>query len=117
VFTIRALVHVVFPAFRILALLPLLGALGSPRVVYSSTQAYRDEEEPTATVSSFLLPHDVPRSSTGLNTGINGDSSKYGTFRVTRSNLQPSAPATRPATPVPSTPPDVKVTQSLLKLT
>ena len=110
-FTIRALVHVVFPAFRILVLLPLLGALGSPRVIYSSTQAYRDVEEPTAAVSSFLLPHDrAPRSSTGLNTGINGESSKYGTFSVTRSNLQPSAPVTRPATPVPSTSQDVKVT-------
>ena len=113
-FTIRALVHVVFPAFRVLVLLPLLSALSSPWLVYASTQAYGDIEEPTLAVSSFLLPHDgVPQSSTGLNTGtinLNGESSKYGTFRVTR---QPSAPVTRSATPVP---PDPKVTQNLLDL-
>jgi ABC-type transport system involved in Fe-S cluster assembly fused permease/ATPase subunit len=119
VFTIRALVHVVFPAFRVLVLLPLFGALSSPRIIYTPTQAYRDVEEPIPSVSSFLLPHDrVPHSSTGLNTGsINSESSKYGTFRVTRSNLLPSVPVTRaptPAvtrapTPVQSTAPGVKV--------
>ncbi len=113
VFSIRSLVHIALPAFRVLLLLPLLAALASPRVVYSSAETYPNVEEPAPTVSSFLLPHDaVPQSSTGLN----GESSKYGTFRVTRPNLQASAPVTRAATPVPSSGPDVKVTACRLLL-
>jgi len=113
VFSIRSLVHIAFPAFRVLLLLPLLAALASPRIVYSSAETYSDVEEPAPTVSSFLLPRDaVPQSSTGLNAPtINGEGSKYGTFRVTRPNSQGSAPVTRAATPVPSSGPDVKVTR------
>ena len=116
-FTIRSLIHVVFPAFRVLVLLPLLGALGSPRIIYTTTQTYTDIEESIPAVSSFLLPRPGVPQSTGLNTGalnINGENSKYGTFRVTRPNLQPSAPVTRAPTPVPSTAPDAKVTCSVL---
>ncbi len=105
-FTIRKLVHVTFPALRVLLLLPLLGALGSPRVVYSSAHIYPDVEEPEPTLSSFLLPHDAVLSSTGLNAG---QSSKYGTFPAIRSSPQTSAPVTRPATPAQSTGPDLKV--------
>ncbi|CAA7259242.1 unnamed protein product [Cyclocybe aegerita] len=107
---IRALVHVVSPALRVLCLLPLLGALLSPRVVYNSVQSYDDIEEPQATDSTFLLPPGaIPPSSAGLSAIPSpGESSKYGTFRSTRSNLQASAPVTRAATPAPSTGPDLK---------
>lgn len=105
-FTIRKLVHIAFPALRVLLLLPLLGALGSPRVIYTSAHSYPDVEEPEPIVSSFLLPHDAVQSSTGLNAG---QSSKYGTFPASRSSPQTSAPVTRPTTPAPSTGPDLKV--------
>lgn len=108
-FTIRKLVHLVFPALRVLLLLPLLGTLSSPRVVYHSTQVHSDVEEPEPTVSSFLLPHDtVQRFSTGFNAG---ESSKYGTFPTSRFSPQTSAPVTRPTTPAQSTQtgPDLKV--------
>ncbi|KAF8160969.1 hypothetical protein B0H34DRAFT_698907 [Crassisporium funariophilum] len=111
IYSIRTLAHVLFPAFRVLLLLPLVTGLISPRITYSSVQSYDDIEEPVPTVSSFLLPPDLGvHSSSGLSSGsgVTGESSKYGTFRTTRSNLQRSAPATRAATPVPSTGPDSK---------
>ena len=110
VFSIRTLVHVVFPAFRVLLLLPLVAALASPRVVYNSVQPFPDVEDTEPTASTFLLP---PEAGNHTSTGLaaihgNGESSKYGTFHTNRSTLQ-SAPATRPATPAPSTGPDTKV--------
>ena len=110
-FSIHALIHVVFPAFRALLLLPLLVGLISPRVTYSSVRIGDDVESPEATASTFLLPPTVAHSSTGLSvtSGLNGESSKYGTFHTTRSNLQGSVPATRATTPAPSTGPDTKV--------
>ncbi|KDR75386.1 hypothetical protein GALMADRAFT_552695 [Galerina marginata CBS 339.88] len=111
-FSIRSLIHLVFPAFRVLLLSPLLLGLVSPRVTYNSVQTYNDLEtsEVEPTVSTFLLSSEnTPSSSTGLAAISNGEGSKYGTFRTTRSNLQASAPATRAATPAPSTGPDPKV--------
>ncbi|KAH9485276.1 ATP-binding cassette sub-family B member 6, mitochondrial [Psilocybe cubensis] len=112
VFTIRTLVHVVFPALRVLLLAPLLAGLVTPRITYSSVQNYDDIETPAVepTVSTFLLaPESGPQSSTGL-TAVPGpgENSKYGTFRNNRSTLQASVPTTRAATPAPSTGPDTK---------
>ncbi|PPQ89526.1 hypothetical protein CVT25_012198 [Psilocybe cyanescens] len=112
VLTVRTLVHVIFPALRVLLLAPLLAGLVTPRITYSSVQTYDDVETPAVepTVSTFLLaPDSGSQPSTGLAavTGT-GDSSKYGTFRNNRSTLQASAPTTRAATPAPSTGPDTK---------
>ncbi|KAF4620663.1 hypothetical protein D9613_000572 [Agrocybe pediades] len=107
-FSVRTTIHVILPAFRVLLLALLLVGLITPRVTYSSIQSYDDLEttdvEPTD--SSFLLPPSAAaQPSEGLApvSGHNGESSKYGTFRTTRSTLQSSAPATRAATPAPST--------------
>ncbi|KJA27744.1 hypothetical protein HYPSUDRAFT_130746 [Hypholoma sublateritium FD-334 SS-4] len=108
VFSIRTLVHVLFPAFRIVLLLPLLVGLLSPRVIYSSVGSFDDVESPEPTTSTFLLPPGIgSQPSAGLSgvSAINGEGSKYGTFRTTRSNLQTSTPVTRAATPSPSTAP------------
>lgn len=110
---IPALLHVAFPAFRVLLLVSLFASLLSPRVVYTSVQTEEDVPGIGATASSFLLPPESNgQPSTGLSpvAGLVGDTtSKYGTFRDTRSNLQRSAPATRAATPALSTGPDSKV--------
>ncbi|KAF9484487.1 hypothetical protein BDN70DRAFT_989577 [Pholiota conissans] len=110
IFSIRNLIHVVFPAFRVILLLPLLVGLVTPRIIYSSVGSFDDIESPEPTTSTFLLPPGAgAHSSVGLS-GLNGEGSKYGTFHPTRSNLQASAPVTRPATPAPSTAPtDTKV--------
>lgn len=110
-FSIHALIHVVFPAFRALLLLLLLVGLISPRVTYNPVRGDNDVESPEATASTFLLPPNVAHSSAGLSvaSGFNGELSKYGTFHTTRSNLQGSVPATRATTPAPSTGPDTKV--------
>lgn len=109
-FSIHALIHVVFPAFRALLLLPLLVGLISPRVTYNPVRGDDNVESLEATASTFLLPP-TAHSSVGLGvaSGLNGESSKYGTFHTTRSNLQGSVPATRATTPAPSTGPDTKV--------
>ncbi|KAG6891758.1 hypothetical protein C0992_006179 [Termitomyces sp. T32_za158] len=102
-----ALLHFAFPILRVLLFVPLLGALLAPRTVY--TPIPTDEHlEATPTTSSFLLPAGVnPQSSSHLS-GYSNDSTKYGTFGTVRSNLQRSVPATRAATPAPSTGPDLK---------
>lgn len=110
-FSIHALIHVAFPAFRTLLLLPLLVGLSSPRITYNPVRGDDDIESPEATASTFLLPPGtIAHSSTGLAvaSGLNGESSKYGTFHTTRSNLQGSVPATRATTPAPSMGPDTK---------
>jgi hypothetical protein len=110
---IPALLHVAFPAFRVLLLVSLFASLLSPRIVYTSVQTEEDVPGIGATASSFLLPPESNgQPSTGLSpvAGLVGDTtSKYGTFRDVRSNLQRSAPATRAATPALSTGPDSKV--------
>ncbi|KAF9529277.1 hypothetical protein CPB83DRAFT_852990 [Crepidotus variabilis] len=110
VYSVRNLVHVVFPAFRALLLLPLLATLTYPRTQYTSVATYQDVEQSEPTLASLLMPNAAGNQSTGLllpNNG-NGESSKYGTFHVNRSALQASAPVTRAGTPAPSTGPHTK---------
>ena len=99
--TIRALAHLVFPAFRVLLEVPLLAGLARPHVSYLPAQQAADEEAPTA--SSLLLPAGIePAPSTGLS-ALAGDASKYGTFRTSRSLVPTvSGPNTRAPTPTPS---------------
>ncbi|KAF8813645.1 hypothetical protein BYT27DRAFT_7157317 [Phlegmacium glaucopus] len=109
--SISTLIHVIAPAFRVLLLLPLLASLTSPRITYSPILSNEDIEQPIPTDSSFLLPPDSgSQPSTGLSavSGPAEENSKYGTFRTARSDLQPSSPVTRAATPVPSTSADLK---------
>ncbi|KAG6813687.1 hypothetical protein H0H92_008535 [Tricholoma furcatifolium] len=101
------MLHFTFPVLRVLLLVPLLVALLRPRTVYTPMATDEDVEVPTPTDSSFLLPAGVNPQSSGLS-GLPSDSSKYGTFQAVHSNLQRSAPATRAATPAPSTGPDAK---------
>jgi len=103
--------HFAFPAFRVLVLLPLFIALLYPRLDYRTVDA-QDEEAPT--VSSFLLRPEQSIHTHGLMPPDAHDSSKYGTFRSARSNLQRSTPTTRAATPAPSTAPDQKAYLYLL---
>ncbi|KAK7472887.1 ATP-binding cassette-type vacuolar membrane transporter Hmt1 [Stygiomarasmius scandens] len=100
---IRVLLHLAFPVFRVILLLPLFVALSTPRIVYTSVSPETGAEEQVPTDTSLLLPQDAAaQPSTGLLTvpGLNADQSKYGTFRPSRSQLQQSAPTTR--TPSPS---------------
>lgn len=98
---ISLILHVAFPAFRVLLLVPLLGALFFPRVSYVPVNA-DDESAPGET--SLLLPaDDTATPSTGLSP-VTAEMSKYGTFRPTaRSTLHASGPTTRSHTPAPST--------------
>ncbi|KAJ2913474.1 hypothetical protein MD484_g6942, partial [Candolleomyces efflorescens] len=101
---LQSLLHLGLPAFRVLLLVPLLGSLLNPRVVYSPVTRDDDIHIAQPTASSFLLPPEAGQPNPSSLSGINGEGSKYGTFRTTRSNLQ-SVPQTRAATPVPSTAP------------
>ncbi|KAG6862313.1 hypothetical protein C0995_016011 [Termitomyces sp. Mi166 len=101
------LLYFIFPVLRVLLLVPLLGALLTPRTVYTTLPTDEDIEVPTPTASSFLLPPGVNPQSSQLS-ALQNDSTKYGTFQTVRSNLQRSVPATRAATPAPSTGPDSK---------
>lgn len=101
-FTVRALAHLVFPAFRVLLEVPLLAGLANPRISYLPVQnGSGDEEAPTAT--SLLLPAEQGAApSTGLSP-LAADASKYGTFRTSRSAVTTaSGPTTRTPTPAPS---------------
>ena len=109
---IRTLIHAIAPALRVLLLLPLLAGLMSPFIAYAPTTSYDDIEQPIPTDSSFLLPpHSGVQPSTGLSVVSvpAEENSKYGTFRTANTDLQPSASATRVATPVPSTSADLRV--------
>ena len=103
--SLSQILHFAFPAFRVLALLPLFVALLYPRLMYRNVDP-EDEEVPTA--SSFLIRPEHAIHTHGLVPPDVHDSSKYGTFRTTRSNLQRSTPTTRAGTPAPSTVPDQK---------
>ncbi|KAF8908803.1 hypothetical protein CPB85DRAFT_1435915 [Mucidula mucida] len=101
------LLHIAFPILRILFLLPLLGSLLSPRIVYSSVASNDAHDDPGATESALLLPsNNVANPSTGLLTvpGLsNGESTKYGTFRQGGRSMEPSSnPTTRPSSLSPS---------------
>ncbi|RPD63723.1 hypothetical protein L227DRAFT_542647 [Lentinus tigrinus ALCF2SS1-6] len=94
------LLHIAFPSFRVLLLVPLFFALLFPRIAYVPVEI-SDEEAPTDT--SLLLPaQDAAAPSSGLSP-ISAEASKYGTFRSGRSIGQSSSPTTRTATPAPST--------------
>lgn len=99
------ILHFAFPAFRVLVLLPLFVTLLYPRLNYRNVDP-EDEDAPTA--SSFLIRPEQSIHTHGLVPPDVHDSSKYGTFRTTRSNLQRSTPTTRAGTPAPSTVPDPK---------
>lgn len=113
VFSVRNLVHVVFPAFRVLVLLPLLATLSSPRTEYTRVPTYQDVEQPEPTLASLLAPTASANQSTGL-LHVNGESSKYGTFHVPRSTLQASVPGTRASTPAPTGAAESKASQLVL---
>ncbi|KAI0785526.1 hypothetical protein C8Q75DRAFT_794509 [Abortiporus biennis] len=98
---LNSLLHLAFPALRVLALAPLFVALIYPIVRYVPVSD-GDEEAPTA--SSLLLPSgDASAPSSGLAPLENNEASKYGTFRVSRSiHHTASGPTTRTPTPAPS---------------
>lgn len=93
--TIPGILHIAFPAFRTLLLLPLFFALHYPRVEFAPVEnAEARETQPTA--STFLVAPQPIRASAGLSPL----SSKYGTFSD-RSPAPSSNPSTRAPTPVP----------------
>ncbi|KAI9068369.1 hypothetical protein FKP32DRAFT_1587767 [Trametes sanguinea] len=93
------LLHLAFPAFRVLLLVPLFFALLFPRIAYVPVET-ADEEAPTDT--SLLLPvQDAAATSAGLSP-LSAEASKYGTFRSGRSVGASSGPTTRTHTPAPS---------------
>jgi ATP-binding cassette subfamily B (MDR/TAP) protein 6 len=99
-----AILHIVFPALRVLLLVPLLFTLTFPRVVYIPIDTDDITEALAPTASSFLLPAGEVPSSTGLSPvpGLSGEASKYGTFRSAHPAIPTSGPTTRAHTPVPS---------------
>jgi len=93
--TIPAILHIAFPAFRILLLIPLFFALHYPRVEFAPVEN-AEEREPQPTASTFLITPQPIRASAGLNSL----STKYGT--ISDRSLAPSSnPSTRAPTPVP----------------
>lgn len=97
------LLHLAFPIFRIILLVPLLTSLLTPRVVYTSVHEETGSEE-IPTDSSLLLPASAAsQASTGLlAVPVPSKNAKYGTFRPTYSALLQSTPTTRAPTPAPS---------------
>ena len=103
--SIPALLHLVFPAFRVLLLVPLFFGLICPRVIYIPADTGDDTDGYDPTDSTFLLPAGgAPPASTGLSSvpGLSGEASKYGTFQSAHPAIPPSGPVTRAQTPVPS---------------
>jgi hypothetical protein len=80
------ILHLSFPAFRVLLLIPLLAVLALPRVTYNQVQTENDSDS----TSSLLLPN----ASTGLSAV--SDTHKYGTFGA--STPAPAAGAQTPVT-------------------
>ncbi|KAF8828933.1 hypothetical protein HHX47_DHR3000967 [Lentinula edodes] len=97
------LLHLAFPIFRIILLVPFLTSLLTPRVVYTSVHEESGSEE-IPTDSSLLLPASAAsQTSTGLlAVPVPSENAKYGTFRPTYSALLQSTPTTRAPTPAPS---------------
>jgi hypothetical protein len=102
--TIPALLHLVFPALRVLLLVPLFFGLVLPRIVYTPVNTEDDTGSYDPTDSTFLLPAGDAPPSTGLSSvpGLSGEASKYGTFRSAHPAVPPSGPVTRAHTPAPS---------------
>ncbi|KAJ4494046.1 hypothetical protein C8J55DRAFT_500474 [Lentinula edodes] len=101
--SIVMLLHLAFPIFRVILVVPLLTSLLTPRVVYTSVHAESGSEE-LSTDSSLLLPASAaPQASTGLlAVPVPSENAKYGTFQPSYSALLQSTPTTRAATPAPS---------------
>lgn len=106
---LRVILQIIFPILRIIFLLPLLGSLLSPRIIFTPVEAGNGLDETAATESSFLLPPGANANPStgllavpGLAAGESGESAKYGTFRPSRSIFQRSNPTTRAPTPSPS---------------
>lgn len=93
--TIPTVLHIAFPAFRVLLLIPLFFALHYPRIEFAPAENV-EEREAQPTASSFLVAPQPIRASAGLSPL----SSKYGTFGD-RSPVPSSNPSTRAPTPVP----------------
>lgn len=107
------LLHLAFPSFRVLLLVPLLFVLLFPRVTYVPVETSVEE---ASTDTTLLLPaQDAAAPSSGLSP-LSAELSKYGTFRSGRSIGQNSIATTRTATPAPSTvrvpPPKAQVSQA-----
>ncbi|TFK54285.1 hypothetical protein OE88DRAFT_1675841 [Heliocybe sulcata] len=93
-----ALLHLAFPALRVLFLVPLLFTLLYPRVVYTPASLGENAQIVAPNASSLLLSAEEGASpSTGLSP-VAAKTSQYGTFRSTVS----SGPTTRTNTPAPS---------------
>ncbi|KAL7281143.1 hypothetical protein ACG7TL_004451 [Trametes sanguinea] len=99
-FTTVYLLHLAFPAFRVLLLVPLFFALLFPRITYVPVET-ADEEAPTDT--SLLLPAQAAAATSAGLSPLSAEASKYGTFRSGRSVGASSGPTTRTHTPAPST--------------
>ncbi|EJD03189.1 uncharacterized protein FOMMEDRAFT_108336 [Fomitiporia mediterranea MF3/22] len=106
-----ALLHTLFPVFRLLVLIPLYAALSFPRVRYVPLSEVHQTNGGAVSVteenSALLAPaEEGTLTGQGLNTGTQGQSA-YGTFGPSRS-LAPTATATpRTHTPAPSEAQDV----------
>ncbi|KAJ8077054.1 ATP-binding cassette-type vacuolar membrane transporter Hmt1 [Marasmius tenuissimus] len=96
---LEQLLHLVFPIFRLLLLIPLLFVLSSPRVTYLPVETAENEED--VGVPSLVHPQPA-QASTGLLAIPSPERSKYGTFRSSRSAYSQTAPSTRATTPTPS---------------
>ncbi|KAL5528172.1 HMT1 [Sanghuangporus sanghuang] len=106
------LIHVLFPAFRLLVLIPLYEALVYPRVNYVPASEVRQTNGSTVAVAeestSLLAP--AAEEGTLANQGLRlsaDPQSAYGTFRSTRSLAPTTSTPTRSHTPVPSVNQDV----------
>ncbi|EPQ57486.1 hypothetical protein GLOTRDRAFT_120643 [Gloeophyllum trabeum ATCC 11539] len=94
-----ALLHLVFPALRVLFLVPLLFALVYPRVVYTPVSFGETVHTAAPDSSSLLLSaEEGATTSTGLSP-VTAKTSQYGTFRSGRSITASSGPTTRTNTP------------------
>ena len=98
-------------------MIPLLVALHSPRVVYTTVLSDETTQAAESTsTTSLLQPNSQLHASTGLSpvSGKAGDLSKYGTFRAARPTPPGSNPLTRSTTPALSNIPDRKVCRIVL---
>ncbi|KAL5484932.1 HMT1 [Sanghuangporus weigelae] len=106
------LIHMLFPAFRLLVLIPLYVVLAYPRVNYVPASEVRQTNGSTVAVAdestSLLAPaaEEGTLANQGLRLGPDPQSA-YGTFRSTRSLVPTTSTPTRSHTPVPSVNQDV----------
>ncbi|KAL5524042.1 hypothetical protein ACEPAG_8215 [Sanghuangporus baumii] len=106
------LIHVLFPAFRLLVLIPLYAALVYPRVNYVPASEVRQTNGSTVAAAEESTSLLSPAAEEGalVNQGLRlsaDPQSTYGTFRSTRSLAPTTSTPTRSHTPVPSVNQDV----------